>query len=110
MASFVFAYKLIIRSRRAKVFDELERVCFAVKENITVDVDNHDLRNLQRQIDDLKEQFAGVEFAFNELLNDTLTPAEKAAALLSVAILIPNPDRQRILLQAVNLIVGRKIF
>lgn len=69
---------------------------------------------LRGRVEQLEETLAGIEFTFKEMLESTarqLAPAEKAAACVCVALTMPpSPERQRLLLAAANVLVGRNIL
>lgn len=107
--------KLIDTTEAWKLFTELERFYFehkgkeAVEEPASVAVDD----DLRREVAELKEMFATLEFTFKEMLEGSrkqLSPAEKADRLLAIALLLPPPDRQRLLHAAANLLIGKQLF
>ena len=65
----------------------------------------------QPQIDELKETVAALEIIYREVMEGKLSALECADKLVAVAKDIQNPDsKDKVLLQAANFIIGKKIF
>lgn len=87
-----------------------EEAVTEIKRHFPTDAD----ADLRREVDELKQTLAGIELTFKEMLEESrkqIAPAEKAAACLCMALTMPpSNERQRLLLQTANLLIGKNIF
>ena len=110
-------YRLIFASRKPEARDFQDKVYheilpsirkkgYYVAPNAKMPTDT-----FQPQIDELKETVAALEIIYREVMEGKLSALECADKLVAVAKDIQNPDsKDKVLLQAANFIIGKKIF
>ena len=110
--------KLINTQQAWDVFSELEQFYFNGEACEVSTPDTSAIRaldaridSLQAQIDEINQVLSGLDILFKELFEGKNAPMERADKLLAIADKIRQDDvRDKVLLQAANLILGKKLF
>lgn len=110
--------KMLNTDKAWEMFNKLERAYFGITKEDSAEVAPVDDSIMQKQIDDLQAQVAeinqvlnGLDILFKELFEGKNAPMERADKLLAIADKIRQDDvRDKVLLQAANLILGKKLF